>query len=459
MGGRLFGTSGIRGLINEKLTPLTVAKIALSFATFLHNRGEVGIGMDARIGSPTLKMVFAASLTAGGVNVVDYGLTSTPALLHAVKRKQHSGGVAITGSHTPPEIHGILLFKSDTAELFREEEKQIEEIFFKERFRVVEYTHIGGVRKGDSEKPYVEDILEKFGKEIFKKRSVVLDAGHSPAVRVLSRIFRALGCRVSVINEDINGLFPKRPPNPLPEYLDELRRKVVEGKADLGIAIDGDGDRAVFVDEKGGVVTPDYMGALFAKHELLKRRGAIVCPINTSSVINYVAERYGGDLVYTRVGPPAMAEALVKTENAIFAFEETGKYIWPDNIYYGDPAYAAARTLQLIEDYGPLSRLIKEFPKFYQEKIAIPCPDALKKPLLEKLREELEGLKDAELILVDGIKTVFKNGDWILLRPSGTEPVFRCFIESGSPDRLKELKEFALKIVKKAMNLTKQSIL
>lgn len=445
-------------MINEKLTPLTVAKVALSFAAFLHNRGEVGICMDARIGSPMIKTIFAASLTAGGVNVVDYGLTSTPALLHAVKRKWHSGGVAVTGSHTPPQIHGILLFKNDTAELFREEEEWVEEIFFKGSFRVVEYARIGSVKRGDSEKPYIEDILERFGEEFFKNRNVVLDAGHSPAVCVLSKIFEALGCRVSIINGDVNGLFPKRPPNPLPEYLDELRQKVVEEKADFGMAIDGDGDRAIFVDERGGVITPDYMGALFAKYELLEKKGVIVCPINTSSVVNYVIEKYGGDLVYTRVGPPAMAEALVKTENAIFAFEETGKYIWPGNIYYGDPAYAAAKTLQLIEDYGPLSELIEEFPKFYQEKIAIPCPDYLKKPLLEKLREELEGLKNSELILVDGIKIVFKNGDWILLRPSGTEPVFRCFIESGSPDRLKELKEFTLKIVKKAMNLTKQSI-
>jgi len=445
----LFGTSGIRGLINEKLTPPVVAEIALSFATFLGNVGEIGIGMDARLGSSMIKAIFTAGLTAGGVDVVDYGLTSTPALLHAVKRKRHSGGVAITGSHTPPEIHGILFFKSTTAELFKEEEERIESIFFGKRFKIVDYTRIGNMKRGNSEKPYIEDILEKFGEGVFKKRRIVIDAGHSPAVDALVKIFKNLGCHLSVINEDINGLFPKRPPNPLPKYLSELRKSVIEEKADFGIAIDGDGDRAVFVDEKGRIITPDYMGALFAKHELLEKRGFIVCPINTSNVINYVIEKYGGNIVYTRVGPPAMAKALMKTENAIFAFEETGKYIWPDNIYYGDPAYAGARVLQLIENYGPLSYLIDEFPIFYQEKIAIPCPDHLKAPLLEKLYEMLKSMENIELVSIDGIKIIFKNRDWVLLRPSGTEPVFRCFIESSSIDRLKELKKFTLNLVKK----------
>jgi len=446
---RLFGTSGIRGLVNEKLIPPTVAKIALAFAMFLGNKGEVGIGMDARVGSFMIKNAFTAGLLAGGLNVIDYGLTSTPALLHAVKREELSGGVAVTGSHTPPQIHGVLLFKKTTAELFREDEELIEEIFFKESFKTVEWIQIGKAREGNAEKHYIKNIVENFGEGVFKSRRVVLDAGHSPAVYALTEILEKLGCQVTVINGDVNGFFPKRPPNPLPEYLDELRRTVVDVKADFGVAVDGDGDRAVFVDEKGRVVTPDYMGALFAKHELERKSGAIVCPINTSSLINYVIEKYGGHIVYTKVGPPAMAEALMKTENAVFAFEETGKYIWPDNIYYGDPAYAAAKTLQFINEYEPLSQLIAEFPTLYQEKVAIPCPDQLKPRLLKKLREELEGLEGVELILVDGIKAVFENGDWILLRPSGTEPVFRCFVESKNLERLHELKDFALNLVKK----------
>jgi len=428
--GRLFGTSGIRGLISDKLTPPVVAKVALSFASFLQNHGKVGIARDARLGSSIIEAIFANSLIAGGVDVIDYGLTSTPALLHAIKKRGLKGGVAITGSHTPPEIHGILLFKSNTAELFRGEEEVIEKVFFDETFKVVDYTKVGRIEEEEPYEPYIANILEKFGSGSFKGRKIVLDAGHSPAVTVLSKVFKELGLKVSVINGEINGLFPNRPPNPLPEYLENLRQNVLKEDADLGVAIDGDGDRAVFVDEQGNIVLPDYMGALFAKYELVERKGTIVCPVNTSSVINSVVEEYGGKLIYTKIGPPAMAEALLTTSDAIFAFEETGKYIWPANILYGDPAYAVAKALQLIENYGPLSRLLSGFPKFYQEKISIPCPDELKQPLLEEIIKILEGGKDVELILVDGVKLVFRNGDWFLLRPSGTEPVFRCFIES-----------------------------
>ena len=449
---RLFGTSGIRGLIDEKLTPLLAVKVALAFAAFLGNSGSVAVGMDARLGSPMIKSAVVAGLLAGGVNVVDFGIASTPAILHATKRRLLKGAVAVTGSHTPPEIHGILLFKGDTAELFEEEEEKIEELVLGEGYKLVDLYRVGHVSSASAEEPYVEDILDAFGEGAFKGYKVVLDAGHSPAVHVLTRIFEQLGCSVTVINGDVNGRFPRRPPNPLPQYLDELRRTVVREKADFGIAIDGDGDRDVFVDEQGNVVTPDYMGALFAKYELLKRKGTIVCPVNTSSVIEYVVRKYGGRYIFTKVGPPAMAEALVKTSDAIFAFEETGKYIWPQNIYYGDPAYATGRLLQLISEHAPLSQLISEFPVLFQEKIAIPCPDHLKGPVLSVLLNRLKESENVKLILIDGVKAIFENGDWILLRPSGTEPVFRCFIETSNPNRLESLKEYALKLVKEAMS-------
>jgi len=448
---KLFGTSGIRGLINEKLTPPLVVKVALAFATFLGNNGRVAVGMDARLGSHVIKSAIVAGLLAGGIDIVDFRVTSTPAILHATKKGQLDGAVAVTGSHTPPEIHGVLFFKGNTAELFEEEEKKIEELVFGESFRIVDMCRVGHVSTADAEKAYIDNILDIFGEGSFKGYKIVLDAGHSPAVRVLTRIFKLLGCGVIVINENIDGKFPKRPPNPLPQYLSELRRIVVKEGADLGIAIDGDGDRAVFVDERGNIIAPDYIGALLAKYELLKRKGTIVCPVNTSSVIDYVVRKYGGRYVFTKVGPPAMAEALVRIPDAIFAFEETGKYIWPQNIYYGDPAYATGKLLQLISEYAPLSQLVSEFPVLFQEKIAIPCPDHLKSHVLNVLLNRLKRAENMKLILVDGIKAVFENGDWILLRPSGTEPVFRCFIETSSPNRLKCLKEYALKLIKEAI--------
>ncbi|OYT27995.1 MAG: hypothetical protein B6U95_05185 [Thermofilum sp. ex4484_82] len=413
---KLFGTSGIRGLINDKLTPELAVKAGLTFSTFLGNEGMVAVGMDARLGNFMLKYSLTAGLLAGGMNVLDLGYSSTPAVLHVVKKLKLKGAVAVTGSHTPPEIHGLLFFKKDTSELFQSEEEVFEKIFFAESFK-----------------------REKWN-------------GISPSSNALCKILESVGCKVYMLNTDLDGRFPSRPPNPLPEYLDMLKKKVTNADADFGIALDGDGDRATFVDERGNVVLPDYMGALFSKYELIdKKGGVIVCPINTSNVIYYVLENYGGRYVHTRIGPPAMAEALVKTENAIYAFEETGKYIWPENVYYGDPGFAALRLLEILSRDGSLSSIIDEFPKYYIKKLAIPCPDEKKKAVLEKIQKMLYKKEDVELVLVDGVKVVFPNRDWILLRPSGTEPVFRCFVESSSEKKLEELVKKALKIVEEAM--------
>ncbi|RLE85348.1 MAG: hypothetical protein DRJ39_01785, partial [Thermoprotei archaeon] len=355
------------------------------------------------------------------------------------------------GSHTPPEIHGLLFFKKDTSELFQSEEEVFEKIFFAESFKREKWNGIGKYYESSSEKIYVENLLSRFNRE-FKGYKVVVDAGHSPSSNALCKILESVGCKVYMLNTDLDGRFPSRPPNPLPEYLDMLKKKVTNADADFGIALDGDGDRATFVDERGNVVLPDYMGALFSKYELIdKKGGVIVCPINTSNVIYYVLENYGGRYVHTRIGPPAMAEALVKTENAIYAFEETGKYIWPENVYYGDPGFAALRLLEILSRDGSLSSIIDEFPKYYIKKLAIPCPDEKKKAVLEKIQKMLYKKEDVELVLVDGVKVVFPNRDWILLRPSGTEPVFRCFVESSSEKKLEELVKKALKIVEEAM--------
>ena len=448
---KLFGTSGIRGLINDKLTPELAVKAGLTFSTFLGNEGMVAVGMDARLGNFMLKYSLTAGLLAGGMNVLDLGYSSTPAVLHVVKKLKLKGAVAVTGSHTPPEIHGLLFFKKDTSELFQSEEEVFEKIFFAESFKREKWNGIGKYSESSSEKIYVENLLSRFNRE-FKGYKVVVDAGHSPSSNALCKILESVGCKVYMLNTDLDGRFPSRPPNPLPEYLDMLKKKVTNADADFGIALDGDGDRATFVDERGNVVLPDYMGALFSKYELIdKKGGVIVCPINTSNVIYYVLENYGGRYVHTRIGPPAMAEALVKTENAIYAFEETGKYIWPENVYYGDPGFAALRLLEILSRDGSLSSIIDEFPKYYIKKLAIPCPDEKKKAVLEKIQKMLYKKEDVELVLVDGVKVVFPNRDWILLRPSGTEPVFRCFVESSSEKKLEELVKKALKIVEEAM--------
>ncbi len=431
----IFGTSGMRGKVEGKLNPLNVMKLALSFSRFLGNDGVVGLGRDARLGNEVIRYVVLSGLLSGGLDVIDFGLTSTPALLHA--SRDLDGSVMLTGSHTPPEIHGILLFREDTAELFGEDESAIERIFSREEIYYSSLRELGRFSTGSPLEAYREDIRRVFPR--IPRARVVLDVGHSPSADIFKHIFPEV--EFVLLNEEVDGEFPNRPPEPRSEDLKRVGRIVREERAKFGLLLDGDGDRAIFLDERGHIIQPDYLGVIFALEESSKGIKKVACPVNTSSVVEILKER-DVKIIYTRIGPPAMAKAIVE-ENAGFAFEESGKYIWPKNILYGDPAYATALLLNLEEN---LSELIKKLPKRYSYKKAVPCPEELKKKVLKEIIEMVHKI-DGEILMIDGIRITLQDGSWILLRPSGTEPVFRCHVEAITHQRLNELKELALKIL------------
>ncbi len=436
---RVFGTSGFRGYVNGKLNPLNVIKLALSFSSFLSG-GRIAVGRDARLGNKIIHPTFVSGLLAGGSDVIDFGLTSTPALLHGMKGRSE-GAAMITGSHTPPDIHGILLFRGDTAEIFGDEEREIEEIFEGERFQFVGLEDLSEVERGDALPSYREDVRSEFPT---LKGRIILDSGHSPAVRDFLHVLDGLEMRV--LNGEIRGDFPNRPPEPDQKSLGLLGRIVREESAIFGLSLDGDGDRAIFVDERGEVVPPDRLGILFALEEA-RSRGIrkVACPVNTTGAVEILRE-YGIEITYTKVGPPAMASAILR-KGAGFAFEESGKYIWPGNILYGDPVYATAKLLRIL-DGRSLSESLSWIPKRYTRKGAIPCPDHLKGRLLSEVEALVEPLGD--MIKIDGVKVVLDDGSWMLLRPSGTEPVFRYHVDAPTKGRTLELERKALSMIRSA---------
>ncbi len=436
---RVFGTSGFRGYVNEKLNPLNVIKLALAFSSFLSD-GRIAVGRDARLGNRIIHPTFVSGLLAGGSDVIDFGLTSTPALLHGM-RERSEGAAMITGSHTPPDIHGILLFRRDTAEIFGDEEREIEEIFERERFHLASLDNLGKLENGDALTRYREDVRREFPT---LRGRVVLDAGHSPAVRDFLYILDDL--EMKVLHGEVRGDFPNRPPEPDQKSLELLGKIVRDEGATFGLSLDGDGDRAIFVDEKGDVVPPDRLGILFALEEA-RERGIrkVACPVNTTGAVEALRE-HGIEIVYTKVGPPAMAEAILR-KGAGFAFEESGKYIWPGNILYGDPVYATAKLLQVLDGMS-LSESLSWIPERYTKKGAIPCPDHLKEKLLFKIETLIEPLGD--LIKIDGVKVLLDDGSWMLFRPSGTEPVFRYHVDAPTKEKALELERKALSLIRSA---------
>jgi phosphomannomutase/phosphoglucomutase len=450
---KLFGTSGIRGMAKREMTPKLATRLGLTFASLLGNNSTVAVGRDVRLTAESLSVAFISGLLSGGVNVEDCGITPTPAVLWALKKRELSGAAVVTGSHTPKEMIGFLFFMEDTAELSVEQADQFENIFFK--VKPVARNQAGKRFDVDISDLYLRSVLNHVAvnKISSSKFKAVLNPGNGAAASVCVDILQAASVETFLINGEPNGLFPSRDPYPRPEVLGALANKVKECKADVGSATDADGDRAIFVDHEGRILWGDISGCVFVKDVLLKYgNGTVVAPINSSRLLNWVCNRYNGRLEFTPVGPSAIVSEI-KTKDAVIGIEETGKNIWPESILYGDWILSILKMFEIMaQEQKSLAEIVKEFPKFYMRKKTFHCPDELKDIVLTQvLKEWKKRGEEAEIVTIDGVRINYPNGSWLLFRPSGTEAVFRIYSESREPKKLKELDNVGSEIVNKAL--------
>ena len=451
---RLFGTSGIRGMVNQEMTPELAKKLGLTFASLLGNEGTVAVGRDVRLSAELLSSAFILGLLHGGVDVEDCGVIPTPAVLWALKKRELSGAAVVTGSHTPKEMIGFLFFMEDTAELYGEQILQFENIFFYKDKQLVRNV-IGKRFDTDISDLYLRSVLHHvdFNKINSSNFKAVLDPGNGASASFCTEVLHAAGVETIVINGEPNGLFPGRDPYPRPEVLGDLSKKVKESKADIGSASDADGDRAIFVDHEGSILWGDISGCVFIKDVLLKNgKGPVVVPINSSKLVNWICDKYNGRLVFSQVGPSAIVNSI-KREDALMGMEETGKNIWPDSILYGDWILSTLKMLEIMaEEQKSLCEIVKKFPKFYMRKKTYPCPEKLKHIVLTQVLKEWKKREEkAEIITIDGVRINYPDGSWLLFRPSGTEAVFRIFSESQKLSRVEELENVGSELVNRTL--------
>jgi phosphomannomutase/phosphoglucomutase len=441
---KLFGTFGVRGLANVELTPGLALELGLALATHLKNRGTVAIAHDNRTSSEMLKRAAIAGLTAGGCGVVDVGMAPTPVLSFAIRRFGCAAGVMITASHNPPEYNGIKFWDEEGAGFERSRELKIEQIISKRKLRRMPWNRLGDVHDADALAPYIRTILART-KKFRRELRVVVDCGNASGSVVTPRLLRELGCRVISMNCQLDGTFPGRRLEPIPENLGELAKTVVSCKADLGIAQDGDADRTLIVDERGEILSGDRVFALVALYCLRGRKNPnIVTTVATSSVLDDVAERLGGKVARTHVGEPELVAHLRRREGDI-AGEENGGIIYPDWLLCREGMMTAVNFLELVDRSGmKVSELNSTLPRYSQVKQRVKCPNELKPKVLEALAKRFTKYKPDR---TDGLRVNFADG-WLLLRPSGTEPIFRCFAESRDGKRAEELAKLGMQELK-----------
>ncbi|MDH5448475.1 MAG: phosphoglucosamine mutase [Candidatus Bathyarchaeota archaeon] len=444
---RLFGTNGIRGVVNKELTPEFAIKIAEAIGTFF-KQGKILLGYDGRISNIMLANAVTSGLISTGCDVYDAGMAPTPCIQYAVKNHQIRGGVMITASHNPPEYNGIKVMAEDGVEISRQQEVKIESLFFENKVNHVNWRRVG-------QRHVLLRVLDEY-KEAVKKHAdaatigkkhyhVVVDAANGVGGLVTPYLLRELGCRVTTINANIDGAFPNRPPEPIPENLQDLAITVKAVGADFGVAFDGDADRSIFVDEKGEIQWGDRTFALIEKDFLQTNRGeTIVTPVSSSQVVKDVAEKYGGKLVWVKVGSTIVSYTMKKLK-AKLGGEENGGVFYGPHQPVRDAAMTTALILNIMAKTGrKLSQLLNELPRYHLEKDRMECPNEQKTLVLKKLVVKVKHLNPET---IDGVKLWFPDKSSILIRPSGTEPVYRFYAEAEKRQKASKLvKEYKRKL-------------
>lgn len=446
---RLFGTFGVRRTANDVLTPEFATRLAACYGSVV--KGKIAVGADTRTTSPMLKDAVIAGLLSAGCDAVDLGTLPTPAVQYAV-RQYYDGGIMITASHNPPKFNGLKFLDEFGIGLPDDIELEIESLYFDSEPIRANWDEIGEKYTNDNIiDEYIRTAMSNVDVDAIKEANlkVVLDCGSGAGSFTAPYLVRELGCELTTLNCQADGFFPGRDPEPIEENLQELISVVKELGADIGLAHDGDADRTICIDENGAFVLGDKTFTLVEK-QMLKENGGgtIVTTVATSQAIYDIAEEYNGEVIATAVGDLLVARKLKDTDG-LFGGEENGGLIFPNFVYGRDAALTVAKILEIIaKEKKTLSELVSELPVYYSAKMKTECADDLKEEIMSKIAAEVTETTDYELDTTDGVK-IFKDGGWVIIRPSGTEPIFRSYSEGNSQEQADEMAEWGISLIKK----------
>ena len=433
---KLFGTNGIRGVPNVDLTTEFSQGIGFSAGTFFSTE-RVAIARDTRQTGDMILSAVESGLMACGKNVIHLGILPTPALQYYCKLSRIYG-VMITASHNPPQFNGIKCIDKDGTELGSGDEAIIEKIFADKGFKKMDWSKCGRIVNDNSAPDtYIHGILSHTDTGAISAADlrVAFDAGNGASFSTTPMLLSVLGLRTVTLNCNPDGKFTSRESEPKPENLGALISLVKQGGFDLGIAHDGDADRAVFIDEKGNFIDGDRMLSLIVKH-VARRGDTVVTPVSSSDCISEICEKNGAKLVRTKVGAPVVSRKMIELKAAIGG-EENGGIIYPAHQFCRDGAMTAALVLSYVAETGiPVSESISGLPPYFLSKKSLKVTEKWEK-LSEKITGEFSGM---DVDRTDGIKII--NGkEWVLIRPSGTEPIIRIYAQGSSQERAGKLAE------------------
>jgi phosphomannomutase len=438
----IFRAYDIRGIYGKDLTKEVMTKIGKAVGTYAP--GNFTIGRDFREHSDELEDAFVSGVVSTGSNARIIG--TCPASLCVFSNWQLKNNVAayVTASHLPAEWNGIKFFHQDGVGFFEDENKKLEKIHISGPFRKGE----GTVEKvAGMEQAYINFIKERIKP---KKLKVVADFGNGAACLIVPKILKEFDVEAKYLYDWPDPTFPNRDPEPKPETLTELSKRVVEENADLGVAFDADGDRALFADETGKVMMAEQSAVIFMRDIMKTQKGPVVANIECSSLIDEEAKKQGQQVFRIPVGHTFLVQQT-KAHSAVLGVEKSGHICVPKFYWFDDAIINSIYMMEIVSKLGrKVSEIIEEMPKEYFDRLEIDSTDEKKFAVIEKVKEQAKK-KYERITTIDGVRIDFPDS-WALIRASNTSPKLRLTIEAKNTEKLLELKQEMTRLITDSSN-------
>lgn len=433
----MISVAGIRGIVGESLIPEDFLRYVLAYATMVRGK-KVVVGTDSRLSREMLRQLVFAGLISCGYTVIDLGICPTPTVGMMVRDLRSDGGIAITASHNPAEWNALKFFNAGGEFLYGRQHRRLLRYYAQQRFTRAKLHDLGKVTAyGNAVGRHVQKVLSAVAVKRIRGRHfrVVVDCCNSAGSVIAPLLLRKLGCRVKAINTDTDALFPHNP-EPLAQNLGQLSRATVRWRADVGFAMDPDADRLAIVDAKGRPLGDERTLAIVVAHFLSKIRSPVVVNLSTTRAIDDLARRYNVRVFRTPIGEAHVVQKLRAVHGKIGG-EGNGGVIVPAIHAGRDATTGIAFILQaMAETNHTIARINAGIPDYTLIKRNLRLDHIDSEELFAEVERALPSPRKRSRL--DGLKLEFADS-WLHLRPSGTEPVLRLFIEAQTRTRAQEL--------------------
>jgi phosphomannomutase len=444
----IFRAYDIRGIYGKDLTHEIMMNIGEAAGTCCP--GTFTVGRDFREHGARLEEAFVSGLIRTGSNAELVGTCPASLCVFANWKMRNDTTAYITASHLPAEWNGIKFFHQDGVGFFESENKKLGEISFSEKFK----TGIGSAKKlVGMDEEYANFVAERIKPE---RTNVVADFGNGAACLLVPKILKRISVKASYLFDWPDPTFSNRDPEPKPESLTALSKKVIKEKADLGVAFDGDGDRAMFADDTGRVLMTEQAAILFIRDIMKTQRGPVVANIECSNIIEDEVKKYGETVFRIPVGHTFLVQET-KKHNAVFGVEKSGHICVPKFFWFDDAIINSIYMTEIVSNLKEkLSKVVDKLPTRFFERIEIPCSDETKFKAVERIREEAKQAYE-NVDTIDGAKIIFPDS-WALIRASNTSPELRLSIEAEDQKRIRKLKKEMMGLIDRIVPNSSTSI-